>query len=338
MWLDDGRTGEGWTDETVRDYKSNISRFLLWCANEQVEEVGELTPWDIELFRQDRQNDTVRSGEKIAPSTLRGSMMTLKQFVDYLVRIGGVDDEVGEAAAEAVPTLSKEDATSDDMLNAEDALALLDYYRNSARDRATDRHVVLEILWHTGCRRGGIRALDLEDYHPEERTLTFVNRPESGTRLKRGDDGERTVLLSPTVCEVIDEYIARERYQKRDEYGREPLLSFRQDRPSVATIQSKSYLATQPCVYRECPHGERPRECLFRERTHSSKCPSSRSPHAVRTGSITWHRDRGVPIEETATRVNATADTIEKYYDKADADQELERRRQYTENLDITEN
>lgn len=337
MWLEDGRTGEGWTDETVRDYKSNISRFLLWCANEQVETVGDLTPWDIELFRQDRQNDTTRSGDRIAPSTLRGSMMTLKQFVDYLARIGAVEKDIAEAAAEAVPTLSKEDATNDDLLPAEEAFALLEFYRDSVGDRATDRHAILEILWHTGCRVGGLRALDLSDYNREDRTLSFVNRPETGTRLKRGEDGNRTVLLSESVCEVLDEYILRERFDKRDEYGREPLISLRQGRPVTTTLQAKTYLATQPCVYRSCPHGERPGDCQYRERTHASKCPSSKSPHRIRTGSITWHRDRGIPIEDCATRVNANAETIKRYYDKANASQELERRRKYTEDLDISE-
>lgn len=337
MWLEDGRAGKGWTDETLRDYNSNIRRFLLWCANEQVEEVGELTPWDIELFRQERQTDTNRKDEPISPSTIRSSMMTLKQFVDYLVRIGAVEDEVGDAAAEAVPTLSKEDATSDEMLETEKALALINENRTNVAMRARPRHAVLELLWHVGCRLSGIRALDLGDYSSEDRTLSFVNRPDSGTRLKRGSDGERTVLISQEVCDVLDEYIARERFDKRDEYGRDPLFSFNQARPVTGTFRGKAYLSTQPCEYRDCPHDRRPGDCEYRERTHASKCPSSRSPHPIRTGSITWHRDIGVPLEECATRVNATPDTIQKYYDKADNDQELERRRPYTENLDITD-
>jgi hypothetical protein len=47
----------------------------------------------------------------------------------------------------------------------------------------------------------------------------------------------------------------------------------------------------------------------------------------VRTGSITWHRDRGVPREITAERTNASEDTIDKHYDKPLKRQSLERRR-----------
>lgn len=335
LWLQNGRSSEGWTESTHRDYEKNIRRFLHWCANENIESVGELTPWDIELFRQVRQSDTNRNDEPIAPTTVRSTMMTLKQFVDYLKRIGAVEEDLTEAVAEAVPTVSKEDATNDELLETERAVGLVNHYRNDPRTRATTKHVILEILWHVGCRISGLRALDVKDYDREQRTLTFRNRPETGTRLKRGADGERSVFISETVAEILNEWLIRERPKKADEYGRNPLISCRQGRPSISTIRFHTYLATQPCVRRECPHGEFPKKCEYRERSKSSKCPSSRSPHRIRTGSITWHRDRGIPLEECSKRVNAESDTIKRYYDKADLPAELERRRQYTADLDV---
>jgi site-specific recombinase XerD len=335
MWLAD--VADSCTEKTVRDYRKNTRRFLQWCANEQVEEIGELTGWDIELFKRDRRTDVGLHGDTIAPATLRSSMMTLKQFVEFLVRIDAVDPDLGDKVAHAVPRLSDEDRTSDEMLAQEDALAYIENYRNDQKWYGTPRHAILEVLWHVGCRVGGLRALDLGDYDPDNRTLEFVNRSETGTRLKRGDEGERLVFISPAVRGVLDTYVARERCEKRDEHGRKPLFCFQKGRPVVSTLRAKAYLATQPCVLRECPHDRDPAKCEYRERNHASKCPSSRSPHPIRTGSITWHRDSGVPRLKTAKRVNASVETIDSYYDKADKQQQLERRRDDTEHLDITE-
>jgi len=70
----------------------------------------------------------------------------------------------------------------------------------------------------------------------------------------------------------------------------------------------------------------------------SSKCPSSRSPHAVRTGSITFHRNRGFEKADVARRVNASMRTIERHYDKAGRREELEtRRRPQLDKLSLTD-
>lgn len=334
MWIDDESVR--WSSATERDYLKNMRRWLLWCDSESVEEVGELSGWDVRLFKRARADDENRDGEKIAPTTLRSSMMTLKQLIDWLVSVDAVEPALSDKAADAIPVLSDEDATDDTMWPIEEARQAITFYRDSVAHRATANHALIEVFIHVGCRRGGLRALDLRDYDSGTRTLRFVNRPDTDTRLKRGNDGERAVAVSPQVSEVLDEYIARERVEKTDDYGREPLFCFRQGRPSVSTIQSRVYLATQPCVYSTCPHDEHPDECKFRARNHASKCKSSFSPHPLRTTSITWHRDQRVPMEKTAERVNATADTIEKYYDKADKFDRVDRRRPTTGRLDIT--
>ncbi len=145
--------------------------------------------------------------------------------------------------------------------------------------------------------------------------------------------------INETVCDVLDAFIVRERSEKRDEFGREPLFSGRQGRPSDSTVRAWAYLGTQPCLCGPCPHGRQKHSCEYLERNHASKCPSSRSPHQIRTGSITWHRDRGVPMEITAERVNASPDVIERFYDKASHVEKMEnRRRSYVQNLDLEDN
>jgi hypothetical protein len=62
-------------------------------------------------------------------------------------------------------------------------------------------------------------------------------------------------------------------------------------------------------------------------RNQASKCPSSRSPHQIRTGSITWQLDNGVPPEVVSTRANVGVQTLKKHYDKATPRKRMERRR-----------
>jgi integrase len=180
---------------------------------------------------------------------------------------------------------------------------------------------------------GGIRALDLDHYDADARTLEFEHQPKTGTPLKNKTEGERLVGISEDVADALDVYIARERGDARDEHGRDPLFATAQGRASFPTLRAYSYLGTQPCLHVECPHGRRRSGCEYTERSHASKCPSSRSPHQVRTGSITWQLNQGLGIELVAKRVNSTPATIRRYYDVAGKHEEFEQRRREAERL-----
>jgi hypothetical protein len=96
------------------------------------------------------------------------------------------------------------------------------------------------------------------------------------------------------------------------------------------------YLGTLPCLHSPCPHGNDPETCDYVDYSKASKCPSSRSPHQVRTGSITWQLNRGVPIEVVAERVNTSVRTLKRHYDQPTKREELEeRRRQYVDRLNF---
>ena len=72
------------------------------------------------------------------------------------------------------------------------------------------------------------------------------------------------------------------------------------------------------------------------EFAHASKCLSSRSPHRIRTGSITWQLNIGIPPEVVAERVNAGLDVIEQHYDKESPLERMERRRrQHIERMEV---
>ena len=62
---------------------------------------------------------------------------------------------------------------------AEDVLTYLETY-----EYASAEHVTLSLLWHTMMRRGAAHGLDVDDYHPEDRCLEVVHRPERSRTLR----------------------------------------------------------------------------------------------------------------------------------------------------------
>jgi len=314
------------TDKTVRSYKTRLQQFVRWAhERDDVETMRDLDGWIIDEYERflDERGD--------APSTVKGKLVALKELAKYCVRLDVVDEDLPDRVQ--LPNLSKDEQTSDKMLEAPDARRLLKYYRNSTQDYGTRHHVTLELLWHVGGRISCFRALDLGDYDSEERVLRFRHRPP--TRLKDGTEHERNVALTDATAEALDFWIARERPEKKDRSGRTPLLTTNQGRPAESTIQTWAYQATQPCMATACPHNRERATCRYTEKTHASKCPSSRSPHAIRTGSITWQLNRGLSYVKVAERVASSPETIRRYYDKPDLDEELARRRPETNDLDI---
>jgi hypothetical protein len=285
----------------------------------------DLDGWAIDEYR-----EYLEASEN-APTTVKGKLTSLTQLLKYCESIEVVEDDLHEKVE--LPTLTKEEETSDDKLDEDEAGRLLEFFRNSPRQRGTAQHVLLELMWHVGGRISCFRALDLGDWYPDERKLEFRHRPP--TRLKDGTEHERNVVVSEQVAESLDFWIERERPEKRDDNGRQPLLTTVRGRASESTVRFWSYLATQPCLYRECPHNRRRPSCPYTQRSKSSKCPSSRAPHAVRTGSITWQLNRGLSYVRVAERVAASPETIRRYYDKPDYDEQLARRRPETDRMDI---
>lgn len=319
------------TERTLRGYKSRLNQFLKWCDGHGVETLGDLDAWTLDEYDLDLRD------QGFAPTTIKARLSTLRMFLKYCESIDAVDEGLHESVD--VPTLSKQEETNEERLAEEDAIASLEFFRDSRRYFGTPMHAFLEIAWHTGARMGSLRGLDLSDYDPERQYVKFVHRPSTGTPLKNKQDGERYVGVSDAVCEALDMYIARERpKEKRDDHGREPLFCSRQGRPSYTTIRAWSYMATQPCLWTECPHGKQRTSCEWTQRSESSKCPSSRSPHPVRSGSITWQLNQGYDIELVAERVNASVEVIKQHYDQATAEEEFEKRRRARElTLDISE-
>lgn len=152
--------------------------------------------------------------------------------------------------------------------------------------------------------------------------LWFRHRPDSDAPLKNREDGERVVNIREETAIVLREYIQVNRPDIEDDHGRTPLLATRSGsgRRSKSNIRNWVYVLTQPFEFGDpCPHDRDPETCEAREHGHGSKCPSSRSPHKLRTGSITDHRDRGWSVADLAERANAGERLIRGVYDQPNA-------------------
>jgi len=322
-WLDKRRPEL--REQTLSSLWYRLKLFVEYCEGEDIEHMADVTPWIVDEYEISRR-------KQATPLTLNKELGTLAQWLEYCATIGLVDDAVPDAVTP--PTVAPSERSDDTKLAPADGEALLAAYREgeAAGSRA---HAIFEILWTVGCRVGGLVALDVRDFDAEAALLAFRNRPETGTILKNGPDGERYVGLLDATVNALDAWL-RERPDITDEHGRAPLFPSRQGRPTTGTVRDWMYLGTVPCRYRDCPHGKDPDTCEYLAYSRASGCPSSRAPHHIRTGSITWQRSRGLPVEVVAERVNASVDVIERHYDKEDPRRELEqRRRTHLSNLEI---
>lgn len=342
-------------ESTVGSYRYRVKPFPRFCSENDIDALDQVTTRHIKEYEASRRSNVTRQ-------TANNQLGTLRQFLSYCEDLNAISEDV--VVALDVPTLKKEDRVNTEKLISERAERILDNlekFRHASRD-----HVIFLLLWRTTVRIGTLHSLDVEDLYlnteDEDRLRTYLtnegyqegvvekilneaelpfifprHRPDQGTRLKNKADGERVINITDWVAEVVEDYLRVDRADVADEYGRRPLLSTRKGgaRLTKSGIRSTTYLLTQPCEFgAPCPHGREKEECEAREHGHGAKCPSSKSPHKLRTGSITWHRDRGWPMSDLSDKANAGEELIREVYDQPEKLVRGASRRNHLEKLD----
>lgn len=314
------------TSETLRSYRDRCMRFVRWCEGQELLNLNQLTGRHLNEYLSHRK-------ETCNQTTLNNEFGTLAKLFEYCVAIEGVEPHLPDKTHLLKPNSNKERDSNSEKLpsdRAKEILRYLDKYHRASRD-----HVIMAILWYTGCRLGGLHALDLDDYDAEADAITWRHRPETDTPLKNKANSERDVGLDPDVSTLIEEYIEIKRIDNVDDHGREPLITTQQGRIAKSTIRSTTYRLTLPCLTNECPYDEEINSCQYTVHGHHSKCDSSRSPHRIRTGSITWMRECGMQPADVAERVDATPETIRHHYDHSDPRKRMEQRRKQLDKLQL---
>ena len=266
----------------------------------------------------------------LKPITLKGQLDALKIFLQWCESIDAVREGLHDKIV--YPTLSKKEEVSNEKIGSEEAEKILEYLRQFKY--ASRKHILFSIFWHTGMRMGSVYALDVGDYYPDEKYLEVVHRPEEGTPLKNQNEGERLIAIDSELCVAIEDWIRNMRPDVTDEYGREPLLATEEGRMSKSCMRESLYAVTRPCVYSgSCPHSRDPELCEAMEYGYRSKCPSSKSPHSARRGSITHHLLNDVPERYVSDRMNVGQDVLDKHYDKRTEEEKVEQRREFLDNI-----
>jgi site-specific recombinase XerD len=300
------REKNGNRDSTYKNDVTRMNHFLEWC--QEVEEVGNLND-----LTGRRLSDFVSwRCEQVSKVTVEKQISTVREALRFWANIEAVPQGMAERIY--APQLNDVDDARGVHLEperAEEILSMLDRFHYASR-----RHVVLALLWRTGMRRSAIRSLDVDDLEPDDHAVRLEHRIEQGTRLKNGEAANRWVFLGPRWFRIVEDYLDNpDRNDVVDEYGRRPLITT-EGRPTGDTYYKWVCRATHPCEYGECPHDRDPSDCEARGTDgYPSKCPSARSPHAVRRGAITDHLKRGTSPEVVSERMDVGLETLYKHYD-----------------------
>lgn len=312
------------SDKTIYNYDTALTRFLEFLDKRNINDMRDVDSDEIVRFESWRL-------ETVKPITCRNDMNTVKNFIQFCETIQAVPVGLHELVS---PTkVSEDDEICETILTRQEATPILAHLKKY--QYASTRHITMLILWKTGMRIGGLRALDVDDFDSARPALELRHRPDTGTPLKRKDKGQRDVILNWDTSDVIEDYVQNSRPDVEDQSGRSPLLASREGRVAATTIQKNIYTATRPCTYNDgtCPFGEDTDDCEALQFDQANKCPGSVSPHALRRGYVTAARNAGQPKDVTGERVNMGGKILEKHYDHGTYDEKAERRKDHLKDI-----
>lgn len=292
-----------WRDATYDNAVHRMGVWLDWCEEAGIDDLNDLTGRDLSDFVAWRR-------DQIAPITLQKQLSTIRVFLRWAANT----DAVREGLAEKLqaPELPDGAEASDTVIEPDRVKRILAYL--DRHDYASREHAMAALLWRTGMRRGSLHSLDVDDLRPDDDAIVIRHRPEEGTKLKNGADGERWVYLGPTWYQIVADYVTDRRIDKTDEYGREPLLTTRNGRIHKTTITDNCYRLTRTCdITGECPVGRDIEECEGTR--HPGYCDVKRGPHAWRRSAISEHLRLGTDPDAVSERMNVSLKVLYRHYD-----------------------
>lgn len=292
-----------WRDSTYNNAVHRLDVFLDWFEQADVDDLNDLTGRHLSDFVAWRRDD-------VAPITLQKQLTTVRVFLRWASNADAVRDGLDEKLQ--APELPDGAESSDVVIDPDRVERILDYH--DRHDYASRNHAMVALMWRTGMRRGALHSLDLDDLRPDDDAVVLRHRPDEGTKLKNGEEGERWVYLGPRWFQLIEDYADNRRIDVTDEYGREPLLTTRYGRPHINSYTKFCYTVTRPCEYTgECPVGRDIQDC--KGTTRAEYCPVKRGPHAFRRSAISEHLRLGTDPDVVSERMNVTLDVLYRHYD-----------------------
>lgn len=313
------------SQSTIYEHQTRLRRFVEWADENGIEDMTTMTRQTLFRYKAHRTDE-------VAPTTLENEMRTVRLFIRFCESFGCCPQ--GVAASMTIPSAPKSKRSRDEQLEPERAEEIIDYLETY--QYCSFQHVLFELMWNLGARIGGIRALDVDDYHqtsPDGPYIEFTHRPETGTPLKNGWKSERKPPIEEDLSELLNDFIEARRPDVEDNHGRKPLVATKQGRPAKSTIQRNIYGSTRPCDYSdECPHDREIEECEAAGRYNfASQCPSSRSPHTLRRGRATKNSNNGMPEEMVCDRMDMSPEVFREHYRQSTEENKRALQREFLE-------
>jgi len=330
---------DGMAQSTIRTHKSIIGLFVDWLTpkpglteEERKDEPGPNIEKTTELRRQHLQDYKLKRSREVKTITVSNQMDRVRVFLRNLERYGALPEGMHEFAIS--PDVEEEEERRSDWLEIERGNAIRDYLRKY--EWGSEEHVYFELIWSSGMRLGAVQGLDVDDLELESGKIALRHRPETGTTLKNKHGGERKVTITETVTEAIEDFLARpdRPNEVKDEHGREPLFCNEDGtgRRGKQYLRDLMYSLTRPGQTEGggCPHDKDPETCQAAQAKNSSyQCPSSKAPHAVRSGALTRMLKNDVPPWAVSRRVDCSEEVLEKHYNEMSEDEKADRLRDY---------
>jgi integrase len=309
-------------ESTIRCYEFVVRDFVEYVTEEGIERTHDIDGWTVQQWKLKRKDR-----DEVSPITPHNNVKHLRVFLKWCEASELVEQGLYEKVE--VPPVTDEQRRSNDALSPQRAESIPKYLEQY--EYATRIHAVFSLMWETGCRISAVVALDIDDYDALDSSVTFLNRKETGTPLKNGNNSERKVELRENVIEVLNDYISARRVETTDEYSREPLFTT----PNGRMWRQRAYKdyvgLSRPCVYDgTCPHDRDQGDCTAAtKKKQADECPSSGTLHAIRHGSITAHLNGDWPVRHVSERCDVSAPVLKKHYDTRTMEDKRQTRRKY---------
>ncbi|MFP9062323.1 tyrosine-type recombinase/integrase [Natrialbaceae archaeon A-chndr2] len=318
---------EDYAQDTIYAHRSRLGMFLDWLDDKtSVEETTDLNRRHLQDYRIHRK-------KSVGKVTLKSDMDTIRVFIRNMEDYDAIRPGLHEYVRS--PSLQGDEGQRSDHLTIERGEQIQENLRKY--QWASVQHVLFELLWNTGMRIGAAHSLDEDDFLKEKKALRLRHRPESGTTLKNGERGERVVAIADVVADVIQDYLdSPERPDDPvDEYGRAPLFASPSGgggRYHKNTLRNYVYAVTRPCVTEGgCPHEDYdPDLCEAAQNNNDAcKCPSSKAPHALRSGALTRQIKNEVPESLISDRADVSVEVLKAHYAELSEEEQMELRRKW---------
>lgn len=295
--------------DTIAQYKRTLPPFIRYLGNNRI-----LYPSALTTDIVDGYVDTLFD-EYDTDATILTYTKNARTWLKWLNKRGLCTESLYRILDKEELGLSPQ--ARDEALPATEASYILQQLRQQRCGSAVT--ALMELLWNCGPRIGGIHSLDVSDVNLEHNDLYLRHRPDFGTRLKNGEegddtpgDGERDIIISDRAAKAIRLYLQTEHPNITDSYGRKPLFATGNGRASRSTLRRWVYEATSCRWLHDGPVDV---TCDGSCDPDSNVCPHSYYPHAVRRGAIVAHLSGGLRPDRASGRFDVSTSVIKRHYD-----------------------